>query len=139
MARKMLVLLALAALTGCDNATEAETPPAFEALDLTGTWESPDNSYKLQLRDEGGQLAIHGWDQETGQAFRTFDVAWNGKVLTFGTVGPTSDLGEIEHTFKPVQTEDAILMAVHCEGEDVGEIDFEMTRVPGTAPIVTQR
>lgn len=139
MARKTLALVALFALTGCQNETEAETPPAFEALELTGTWETTDNPYKWQLREEGGQLAIHGWDQGSGRAFRSFDIEWNGKVLTFGTVGPTGDFGEINHTFKPTSTETGILMAVHSEGDEIGALDFEMTRVPGTAPQLSSK
>ncbi len=135
MARMMLALVALVALQGCGQETEAETTPAFEALDLTGTWETPDNSYKWQLRNEGGELAVHGWDQTTGRAFRTYDVLWNGKVLTFGTIGPTSTMGELEHTFKPSEGDKDIVMAVHSEGESLGTLDWEMTRVPGTGPV----
>jgi len=135
MAGKMFTLLALTALTACGNETVAETTPiGMEAVTISGTWESPDNPFKWQLKSSSGHVVVHGWDHESGLAFGASDMKWNGEVLTFKTVGPTEEMGEVEYTFTPVEGGERLTMAVHAEGEAIGEKDWEMTRVPGTGP-----
>ena len=134
MARKMHGLAALLFLGvgGCDNTTEANAPPVevYDATQLIGTWETRENGYKWQIDANDTTVKVHGWDQASGEAFRVRGIDYNGSLLTFTTTGPGA--GEkLEHAFRVAGDGQ---MTAHCEGEKLGEVDFELTRIPGTGP-----
>ncbi|MCP4809590.1 MAG: hypothetical protein GY913_01750 [Proteobacteria bacterium] len=132
MERRKLALagILLMGVAGCENTTEANAPPAeiHASSELIGTWETDVNAYKWQIDAGDTSLDIHGWDQATGNAFRVKDVEFNGSLLTFSTTGN----GEaMDHAFRPSGDGE---MTAHCEGEALGELDFELNRIPGTGP-----
>lgn len=124
------MLAALLGLMGCDNPTEANAPPVevHTPTALIGTWESKVNTHKWQIDASGATVKVHGWDQTTGRAFAVKEIDYNGSLLTFETGTGAS---HVEHAFR--MTGDGTMNA-HCEGESLGEVDFELVRIPGTGP-----
>lgn len=134
MARKTHALAGLLflALAGCDNPTEANAPAVevFDTTQLIGTWETDVNDYKWQIDAVENGVNVHGWDKGSGLAFKVRDIDYNGSLLTFKTHGPGAT-EPLDHAFRI--TGDG-QMTAHCEGDELGEIDFALTRIPGTGP-----
>jgi len=67
---------------------------------LEGTWYHPDTSAEFRVRVLQTKVAVSGVDNEDGERFTVSNVEWDGQVLSFTSVMPSTGW-TVDHRLTP--------------------------------------